>query len=461
MTSSGQAGAERALVVGLGVTGAAVTRALLARGADVVVVDDAPSDAAVRRADELGVELRGAPEADGWEALLADRTAVLPSPGVPEAHPAVAAAQRVGVDVLSELDLAAAWDDRPIVAVTGTNGKTTVVTLITAMLLADGRRAVEAGNVDVPLVAAIDDPGIEVFVVEASSFRLASVRRFAPTVATWLNFAPDHLDVHASLASYEAAKARIFTRLAPDGTAVANADDPVVMAHAPTDGRTTTFGLAGPDRADWTVDGGRLIGPGAQLLVEVADLRRRLPHDLANALAAAASAHALGVSIEVAGQVLRDFDGLAHRVQLVGEGGGVSYYDDSKATTPHAVCSAVAGFESVVLVAGGRNKGIDLSPLADVADRIRAVVAIGDAAAEVAAAFDGVRPVRTATSMAEAVSVAAGAAHPGDAVVLSPGCASFDWYGSYAERGDDFAEEVRRLLAGASDQLATEQGRTP
>jgi UDP-N-acetylmuramoylalanine--D-glutamate ligase len=167
---------------------------------------------------------------------------------------------------------------------------------------------------------------------------------------------------------------------------------------------------------------------------------------VANALAASAAALAAGASTDGVRAALTAFGGLPHRLTLVGYGGGVRWYDDSKATNPHAAVAAVRGFESVVLIAGGRNKGLDLSALAQVADRVRAVVAIGEAAPEVAGAFAGVRPVATATTMAEAVTAAAAAARPGDAVLLSPGCASFDWYRSYAERGDDFARAVHALL---------------
>ena len=461
MTGAEEVGAERALVIGLGVTGAAVTAALLRRGADVVVVDDAPGAAARQRAQDLGVELRPAPAPDGWAGALADRTAVLPSPGVPDAHPVLAAATAAGLPVLSEFDLASAWDDRPVVAVTGTNGKTTVVTLITAMLDAAGRRAVDAGNTDVPLVAAIDDPDVDVFVVEASSFRLGHSHGFAPRVGTWLNFAPDHLDVHASMAAYEEAKARVWAALPPDGTAVANADDPVVLGHAPTDGRTTTFGLGGPGAADWTVIDDVLVAPGGEAVLPAGDLWRDLPHDRANALAAAASAVPAGADLDAVRAALVAFTGLRHRVELVGEAAGVRWYDDSKATTPHATLSAVGGFPSVVLVAGGRNKGIDLGPLADATPRVRAVVAIGEAGADVAAAFEGRRPVVAADSMAEAVAAAGRLARPGDVVLLSPGCASFDWYRSYGERGDDFTTEVRRHLGGtAAEPPTTSSGRS-
>jgi UDP-N-acetylmuramoylalanine--D-glutamate ligase len=211
------------------------------------------------------------------------------------------------------------------------------------------------------------------------------------------------------------------------------------MGHAPAGAQT--FGLSGAE--DWTVRDGQLVGPDGVALGSTGDLPRALPHDIANSLAASAAAMGAGADAEACRAVLRTFQGLPHRVQLVSDAGGVRWYDDSKATTPASVVAALRGFDSVVLIAGGRNKGLDMGALTAGADRIRCVIAIGDAAGEVAKAFDGVRPVETAASMKEAVARAREAAQPGDAVLLSPGCASFDWYSNYAERGDDFARLVR------------------
>ncbi len=228
--------------------------------------------------------------------------------------------------------------------------------------------------------------------------------------------------------------------------AVANADDPVVMRNVVPANRTLTFSIVEPD-ADYHLGGGHLEGPDGAL-ADVAELGRALPHDLANGLAAAATAAAGGATDEGVHATLVGYRHLPHRVQLIGEHDGVRWYDDSKATAPHATLAALAGFDSAVLIAGGRNKGLDLGELTAATERLRAVVAIGEAAADVAAVFDGRRPVVEARSMAEAVDAAAGLARPGDAVVLSPGCASFDWYGSYAARGDDFVAEVRRQVLG-------------
>jgi len=433
---------SRAVIVGFGVTGRAMAAALVRRGFSVGVTDDFPYAETTAAAAALGVDLLGAPDETALRELLAGADALLPTPGLPDRHPVFAIAADIGVPVISELDLARMWDARPIVAITGTDGKTTVTTLVTEMLRVDGRSAEAVGNTDVPLVHAIDDPDTEVFVVEASSFRLGHSAAFAPDVATWLNFDADHLEVHASLGSYEAAKAKIWRDQLPSQTAVANADDPVVMANFTGAAQKRTFGLA---RGDNRVVDGRLIVDECPLL-DVEALPRHQPHDLSNALAAATTAMAAGVGRDAIAEVLRSFTGLPHRVALVGIANGVSWYDDSKATTPHAAISAVSGFESAILIAGGRNKGIDLRRLAEVADHLRHVVAIGESAAEVVAAFAGRVPTSIAEDMESAVRTAAGLAQPDDVVLLSPACASFDWYRNYGERGDDFARLARELV---------------
>ncbi len=425
----------RALVYGMGVTGHAVADALSTRGIDVARADDEPAGD--------GVRLR--PRDGALRALLDSVDMVVPSPGVPEHHPAIVDALRRGLPVVSELDLATDWDarHRPVLAITGTDGKTTVTTMVTEMLSVSGRRALAVGNTDVPFVAALFED-VDVFVVEASSFRLRFAERFAPAVATWLNLAPDHLDWHRTVDAYAAAKARIYEHQAYDAVAIGNADDVAVrtaLDAAPA--RHVTFGAGS---GDYRAQDGRLVTPRGEHVVEIAEMPRALPHDIANALGAMATALEGGAHIDAVGDVLRSFRGLPHRVAFVVEADGIRWYDDSKATAPHATAAAVAGFEHVVLIAGGRNKGLDLGALADSADRLRAVVAIGESAPDVAAAFARRVPVTEAASMDEAVAAARRAAKAGDAVLLSPGCASFDWYRNYAERGDDFVRAVRELV---------------
>jgi UDP-N-acetylmuramoylalanine--D-glutamate ligase len=424
----------RALLVGFGVTNQAVADALRKRGHEFVVIDDKDSG--------------GAPDVASYERLIGDVDVVIPSPGVGDVHVAFDLARRAGIPVRSEFDLAAEWDDRPLLAITGTDGKTTVTTLTTAMLQASGVRATAAGNTEVPLVAAIDDPETDVFVVEASSFRIDHSERFAPSVGTWLNFSPDHLNLHRSLESYEQAKAKLWRDQSPGDLAVGCIDDPVVLRHlgrAPA--RHLTFGLG--EGADYRVEGDVLVTDTGNVLAAASELPRRFPHDLTNSLAAAATALAGGATIDGCHEALLRFKGLPHRIELVTEHAGVRWFDDSKATTPNATLTAIRSFESVVLIAGGQNKGLDLGVLASAAPRVRAVVAIGDAAGEVEAAFAGVRPVVIAPSMSDAVAAARRVAQPGDTVLLSPACASFDWYRSYGERGDDFSAQVRSLI-GAS-----------
>jgi UDP-N-acetylmuramoylalanine--D-glutamate ligase len=443
------------LVHGLAIAGAATVRALQARGFDVVAADDSVDDRKRALAAELGVELVVAPDPARLAELVGDSELVVPAPGVPETHPLFAAATAGGRPVWSELELAYRWEQerpggpRPMLAVTGTDGKTTTTLLTVAVLAAAGVRAVDAGNTDVPLVAALD-LDVDAFVVECTSFRLAWTERFRGDGAAWLNLAPDHLNWHTGMASYEAAKARIFAHQRPTDTAIGFADDPVVMAHlgrAP--GRHRTFAASG---ADYHVADGHLSSPRGRI-APVASMRRALPHDLTNGLAAAALAIEAGLAGpgDVA-TALAAFVGPSHRIELVGDAGGVRWFDDSKATTPHAASVAIRAFDRVVLIAGGLNKGLDLAPMAAEPDRIRAVVAIGQAADVIAATFAGAAPIVTAGSMASAVAQAGELAEPGDVVLLSPGCASFDWYpdGGYPARGDDFKRLVAERIGGGS-----------
>ncbi len=428
------------LLWGIGATNRAVAGALAGRGGEIIAIDDAPSTDATD--DEalaaVGVSLRSAPADDEALAALMGRCGVfLPTPGLPDRHRAMRAAALAGTTIMSEFDLAAAWDDRPVVAITGTNGKTTVTTLVAAAL-APSTAAVAAGNNELPLVSAIADPQPALFVAEASSFRLGRSRSFRPRVAAWLNFSPDHLDVHASLAAYREAKARIWRNLGPDDVAVVNDADSTVREHRPSGGRVVSFG--GP-ASDVAVRGGVLRVCG-EPLVETAQLPRCFPHDLQNAAAAAACALAAGAPAGDVRAALEAFRGLPHRLQLVAESATTRWYNDSKATTPEAALAAAAAFESVVLIAGGRNKGLDLRCLATAAS-VRAVVALGESAAEISSIFAGRLPVIRAEDMEAAVAAAGEMAVPGDAVLLSPGCASFDSYDSYRQRGDHFAALVR------------------
>ena len=448
---------ERALVYGLGITGVAVAQGLAARDVDLVLVDDVADDAKRAAARRLGKNLIAAPTTSELGELVDACDVVCPAPGVPETHEVVLAADAAGVPIVGELDLGYEWEQqrtggpRPMLAVTGTDGKTTTTLMATAMLHAGGVRAVAVGNTEVPLVAELDGDA-EVFVVECSSFRLNWLRSFRAEASVWLNLAPDHLNWHVSADAYAAAKARLWAHLRADDVAVGNIDDPVVMTRLAAAGgmhRIFGGGTAGEATADYRLDGQTLVGPDGPIAV-TSEMRRALPHDITNALAAAAIVLESGlVDAASVRTALAGFEHPAHRIELVGEHDGVRWYNDSKATTPHAALTAIRSFERIVLLAGGRNKGLDLGELTAEADRIVAVIALGDAASDVEAAFQGFAPVHRATSMEQAVTTAVGIARPGDVVLLSPACASFDWYpaGGYPARGDDFRRLVRETVA--------------
>jgi UDP-N-acetylmuramoylalanine--D-glutamate ligase len=418
----------RFVVLGLGVTGDAVVRYARGSDAQVTVIEDAPGGDAgyaerLARAVSLGAAVVEAPERDALVDLVEGADVLVPSPGARPSHPAIAAARAAGIPVRAEIDLAAErLGDTPLVAVTGTNGKTTVTVLITAMLVASGVDATAAGNIGAPLLDAAAEQN-EVVVAEVSSFQLAfATETFRPRVAVLLNLAEDHLDWHGSFAGYAAAKARVFEHQMGDDVLVFNADD------------EHTAQLA--QRA-----------PARRVSFTVAPVEPGPTSRHANERAAAIAAGEVGATPAGIATAIREFEGLPHRMQLVAEHDGVRYYDDSKATNPHATIGAVQSAPGpVVLVVGGRNKGLDLSVLRTLAPRLRGVVVIGESAPEIAALFADLTQVVEAPDMRTAVTRAAERAQRGDAVILSPACASFDWYDSYGARGDDFAGEVARLL---------------
>ena len=447
---------DLAVVLGLGIAGRAVATALVKRGISVTAIEDRPTDEMAEFANSVGCTFIGSAERATFDELFESAVAFVPSPGVPEHHVAFAAVRESDVRTISEFDIARWFDDRPIAAITGTDGKTSVTMLTVAMLEASGVAAAAVGNTDVPLVEVIDAPEYDVFVVEASSFRLGHAEEFAPTAAAWLNFSPDHLDVHESLAHYEAAKAKIWANLAPGGLAVAPIDDPVVRSHLPKGSAhdIITVATSPGEGANAFVEDGRLLVDGVDIGPFEA-LPRTFDHDVTNTLVAGALALRLGATAAGIERAIRTHVLAPHRIQHVATQNDIAFYNDSKATVPHAVNTAISGFESVVLIAGGKNKGLDLSEMAESVDRIRSVVALGDAADEVAAAFDGLRPVERARDMTAAVTAAAAAAESGDVVLLSPGFASVDQYENYGARGDDFIRIVGELMI--KDRVEIEQ----
>ncbi|MDH3606894.1 MAG: UDP-N-acetylmuramoyl-L-alanine--D-glutamate ligase [Acidimicrobiia bacterium] len=421
----------RTLVVGAGVSGLAAARLARSLGNEVVVFDRDPAAVA-----SIAAEF---PTASGdWSAELLDRTdRLVVSPGVPERAPEIRDALAIGLPVISEIELAASVVDAPLVAVTGTNGKTTVTALIADMLIAGGLKAVATGNIG----TAFSDVATEawdVVVVEVSSFQLRFVDRFHPRVAVLLNIAEDHLDWHGTLSAYSAAKANIFKNQESDDVLIYDIDDPgaaAAVAAAPSrlvpiSGLHVPAGGVGPD-------GDHLVVGEAS--VALGDVRGSA--FLADQAAAAAAAREFGVAPAAIEQALSDFRPEAHRRTRVGEWDGIAWIDDSKATNPHAALAAVADYPSVILIAGGRNKRLDLSPLARAAT-VKHIVAIGEAAAELVAAVESPKRASRAGSMGEAIELAAAVAEAGDTVLLAPGCASFDMFTDYGERGDRFAEAV-------------------
>ncbi|HYV58963.1 MAG TPA: UDP-N-acetylmuramoyl-L-alanine--D-glutamate ligase, partial [Acidimicrobiia bacterium] len=335
------------------------------------------------------------------------------------------------------------------VAVTGTNGKTTVTTLITAMLDSSGGAALGAGNIGLPLLDAATSDA-RALVAEVSSFQLAcTTEAFRPRVAVLLNVAPDHLDWHGSFEAYAAAKAQVFAHQRGRDRLVFNGDDDIASRLAESAPAQRVGFTLGARAGMFRIEDGMLVDSNGEPFADTAQMPFTAPHDRANALAASAAAFAAGATRDGVERALRAYPRLHHRVARIGNTGGVQYYDDSKATNPHATLSAVGAFDDidgkVVLIAGGRNKGLDLSVLRELAPRLRGVVAIGEAAREVQSVFESAVTVTRAQSMGAAVAAAARSAKPGDVVLLSPACASFDWYPSYSARGNDFASEVARL----------------
>jgi len=439
------------LVYGLAIAGRSTARFLADRGEKLVLADDRPGGDNVAFAESLGAELVDGPDAAMTCARrMAEFAQLVPSPGVPESHPIVSSAVRAGVEIVSEIELAyrseqASGTPRPIVAITGTDGKTTTTLMAAAMMSASGRKAAAVGNTETPWVEALDEAH-DCFAVECSSFRLHYTRDFRAEAAVWLNLAHDHLDWHRDIDSYRRAKSRVWAAARAGDVAVAPVRDESISANArATAARVVTFGL---DSGDYRVETNALVGPQGRI-VDVGQLSRTLPHDLTNALAASALVLESGLgTIEGVANALARYHHAPHRIQLVAEIDGVSYYDDSKATSPHAAQAALGSFERIVLIAGGKNKGLDLSSMASQPDRMRAVVAIGHSADLIENVFAGVCKVERGNTMEHAVQTAQRLAERGDVVLLSPGCTSYDWYSNYAERGDDFARCVNNLKGG-------------
>ena len=454
MTSDQRWAGRRVLVVGLGVSGFAAARALIELDAKVRVTEADSSAAIDGRADllrEMGAEV----EVGGHDLNALDADIAIVSPGIPPTASIVRALRGQDVPLTSEVELAYQLARCDFLAVTGTNGKTTTTSLLASMLERADIPSVAAGNIGDPLVdAALSLPAHGAVAVEVSSFQLATIDTFRPKVAVILNVAEDHTDWHGSFEDYAAAKGRVFENQRDEDVALVNADDPGaagLMDRAPA--RLVPFsGYRVPDNGAG-IDDGDLVVLGRKV-ASTDDVVLPGTAGLEDSVAAAAAAALYGVTDDVIGAALRAFRPLAHRLQPVARFAGVDYIDDSKATNPHATVSALQGMSDVVLIAGGRSKGIDLSPLTEVAPTLRAVVALGEARDELAGVLADLVEVIPVESMREAVRVARAKANGRGSVLLSPACASLDMYSSYTARGNDFADEVRAL----SDQERSRDG---
>ncbi len=437
------------LVVGLARSGIAAAEALVARGERVYGTDSGnPPDA--KRLAELGVEV--SLDGDGIELL--DRVrAVIKSPGVPEGAAAIAAARERDLPVLGELELGWRLLPNRFVAVTGTNGKTTVTRWLDHVWSEAGEPAVEAGNVGTPL-SSLDaslDPGATV-ICECSSFQLEDSVAFAPEVAVLLNFSPDHLDRHGTLEDYLAAKLRIFANQGPDSAAVVDADEPALLDVALPGGATRTqygidaCGEAAPNCAVRFADGSITDAEGP--LIGGDELALGGEHNLRNAMAVAATALCCGIDREAVARGLRTFRGVPNRLERVAEINGVTYVNDSKATNVAAASAALSSFEGGLhAILGGSLKGGGFTELVPVvAARCSACYLIGEAESQLAVALAGSGvPLVRCGDLATAVASAAAAAVAGETVLLAPACASFDAFRDYEERGDRFRELVGGL----------------
>lgn len=434
-----------AVVVGLGKTGLSVVRHLRARGARVAVTDNrrSPPELAGLQAFDSSV-----PVSLGQfdEALLAGSNLVVSSPGVATNGAFFNAARRQGVPVVGDIELFAADARAPIAGITGTNGKSTVTTLLGRIAARAGRRVKVGGNLGEPALDLLD-PSAELYVLELSSYQLETTSALPLAAGVILNISPDHLDRYGTVEAYAAAKTRLFTDCAVQ---IVNADDPLLQSLPLQPGRREAFSLRGESRAryrlqqhagaEWlTVDGEPLLATGEMKLAGL--------HNAANALACIALADALQLPRAAVLDELREFSGLPHRTQWVAERRGVRFINDSKGTNVGATLAAVGGLPGpLVVIAGGDGKGQDFTPLAAAfRGKVRHVVLIGRDGRVLGRALNGVCGLSHADSLPDAVEAAAAIAVAGDTVLLSPACASLDMFRDYAQRGEVFAAAARGL----------------
>lgn len=433
------------LVVGLQRTGQAVARWAAREGADVRLSDRSPD--IELPSDLLPFDRRDDADAD---VVLDQIDLVVPSPGVPASAPILVRALERGIPIVSEIELAASTLDAPMVAVTGTNGKSTTTELIARMLEGTFDRVFAGGNLGTPLIEALREP-CDVAVVEVSSFQLEWVDSFRPRVGVFLNVTEDHLDRHGDLETYAAVKARLFARQTSGDVAVLNRDDARVAALGETLRSTVaTFG-SGPrsgDGAELRDDAVHAGLRGRRAAYSLAQFSLLGAHNRENVMAAVLAAMAAGAEDQSIQTAIDTFEALEHRMEQVCELRGIRFVDDSKATNVGALLRSIEGLPDgrVVLIAGGRDKGSDFGQARELVGRkARSVVLYGSAREAIREAWDGVAPVVVHERFDDAVRAAGSAAESGDIVLLSPACSSFDQFDNYAKRGDAFASIVRTL----------------
>ena len=436
-------------MVGLGLSGLSSARWLARRGFAVTVVDSRvqPPGLGALQAELPGVSVHtGSFDA----ALFRDPGLLVVSPGVSLQEPVIAAARARGIEAVGDVELFARECRAPVVAITGSNGKSTVTSLVGAMCKEAGMDTAVGGNIGVPVLELLRSPAPEVYVLELSSFQLETTASLNARAATVLNITADHMDRYATLDDYSAAKARIFHG---DGVLVLNADDPAVLAMGLPGRSQVRFGENPPasdsDYGLVTHGGETWLARGQRLLMPASSVPLPGRHNILNVLAAMALAETLHVPLDAMKRAVAKFKGLAHRTELVLERNGVRWINDSKGTNVGATVAALSGMDApVILIAGGEGKGADFEALrAPVAQYARAVVLIGRDAAPIEKALGGVVPVVHAQDMQAAVHAARRLAQPGDVVLLSPACASFDMFRNYEHRGQVFVECVKAETA--------------
>jgi UDP-N-acetylmuramoylalanine--D-glutamate ligase len=437
-----------AVVVGMGKSGYSAARFLRARGTQVSVTDSRAEPPELKRLQALDptIPIR----TGGFDARLLDAAdLVVVSPGVAMTGPFFDAARVRGLPMVGDIELFARAVQVPVAAITGTNGKSTVTTLLAQMAQKSGLRIAAGGNLGSPALDLLESD-VQLYILELSSFQLETTESLSLAAATVLNVTPDHLDRYVDLRSYAAAKARIFRRCE---VAIINLDDPLVAAMVDRSQRRLSFSLRADVGADFVLrqgdDGDWWLVRSEQPLLALSQMRINGLHNAANALAALALGEALGLARSACVQTLREFTGLPHRAQWVGEIGGVRYINDSKGTNVGATLAAVAGMNGpLIVIAGGDGKGQDFKPLRSAfAGKVRAVVLIGRAAQALESALEGVAETHQAMTLDEAVDIASYLAEPGDTVLLSPACASLDMFRDYAHRGSVFTAAVHRRSA--------------